>query len=81
LDRNVLDAPELGMEVASMLHKLYPTQFKLDAISALVRNRATLDALDKGVDPQSIAGLWRESVRQFEERRAPYLLYGEKRGD
>ena len=75
-DRNVLDAPELGMELASMLQKLYPTQFHLDAIHTLVANRATMDALDNKEDPQSISDAWREGIVQFEQRRNAYLLYG-----
>ena len=30
LDRNTLDSPELGIELASALHKLYPNDFKLE---------------------------------------------------
>ncbi|MHB1838659.1 MAG: serine hydrolase [Acidobacteriaceae bacterium] len=75
-NRNVLDVPELGAELVSMLQKLYPSQFHLDAIHTLVVNRATMDALDKNEDPQSIAETWREGIKQFEEKRKAYLLYG-----
>jgi uncharacterized protein YbbC (DUF1343 family)/CubicO group peptidase (beta-lactamase class C family) len=76
LNRNALDVPELGVEIASMLHKLYPTQYKLASIAPLVRNKATLDALDKDNDPQSIANLWRQDIQRFEGKRKAYLLYG-----
>lgn len=76
-NRNALDAPELGLELASMLHRLYPVEFHLDAIHSLVANRATMDALDQKSDPQSIADKWRQGIEQFELKRKPYLLYGE----
>ncbi|MGC2163917.1 MAG: serine hydrolase [Silvibacterium sp.] len=73
--RNVLNAPELGVELASMLHKLYPGQFHLDAIHALVANQSTMDALDQQHDPRTIADSWRKGIEQFEQTRKAYLLY------
>jgi uncharacterized protein YbbC (DUF1343 family) len=75
-NRNVFDAPELGLELAAMLQKLYPSQFHLDAIHSLVANRATMNALDKNEDPQRIAETWRQGIVQFKQRRKAYLLYG-----
>ncbi len=75
-NRNVFDAPELGLELAAMLQKLYPSQFHLDAIHSLVANRATMNALDKNEDPQRIAETWRQGIVQFKQRRNAYLLYG-----
>ena len=40
LERNLVDAPELGIELASALHKLYLTDFKLDRMSDLLANQA-----------------------------------------
>ena len=77
-DRNVFDAPELGLELASMLHKLYPVQFHLGAIERLLANRSTLDALQQSKDPQSIAESWDEQLQAFKDKRKAYLLYGSK---
>ncbi len=74
-DRNALDAPELGLEIAAGLWQLYPTQYKLDQIDRLLVNRAVLDALRSGEDPQRIAGDWRADIDRFIERRSHYLLY------
>ena len=38
-DRNVLDTPELGLEIATVLHKLYPEQYQLSRIDTLLANR------------------------------------------
>lgn len=80
VNRNVLNAPELGVELASMLHKLYPDQFHLDAVYTLVANQSTMDALDRQDDPRDIADMWRKGVTEFEETRQAYLLYGTPEG-
>ncbi len=46
-DRAALDSPELGIEITSALHHLYPTQFKLEKVAALVANTETLTALNE----------------------------------
>ena len=74
-DRNVLDTPELGLEIASALHKLYPEQYELGKIDTLLANHEVLEALISGRDPQRIAEDWQESLGNFEIRRKPYLLY------
>jgi uncharacterized protein YbbC (DUF1343 family) len=74
-ERNALDAPELGLEIASALEHLYPGQFKLAALDGLMRNQATLTALTAGEDPRRIAQDWQEAIEQFQKLRSPYLLY------
>lgn len=75
IDRNVLDAPELGVEIASALRHLYADQFQLQKMNTLLANRAVLDAIAAGQDPQHIAEGWRVDVDAFEQRRRPALLY------
>ena len=75
LDRNTLDAPEMGMELASALYKLYPRDFKLERIKDLLVNQSVYDALQAGTDPRRIAQDWRQRTQQFEDLRQKYLLY------
>jgi uncharacterized protein YbbC (DUF1343 family) len=75
LDRNTLDSPELGIELASALHKLYPNDFKLEKISDLLVNQSVLEAITAGVDPRRIAANWQERLDQFVRMRDKYLLY------
>lgn len=75
LDRNFFDAPELGLELASALFKLYPSNFEAAKMSRLVNNRSIMDALTKGTDPRRIAEDWRDSVNGFLQLRRKYLLY------
>jgi uncharacterized protein YbbC (DUF1343 family)/CubicO group peptidase (beta-lactamase class C family) len=75
MDRNALDGPELGLEIASTLWKLYPNNYKLDLIDHLLVNKSVLDALRSGEDPERIAGDWRLALEAFMQRRAQYLEY------
>lgn len=75
LDRNTLDAPELGIELASALHKLYPADFKIERMQDLLVNQVVLGALMAGEDPRRIAEEWEEALQRFIEIRKKYLLY------
>ena len=75
VERNAFDAPQLGIELASALHKLYPEQFHLDKMIDLLVNQAVFDAIAKGEDPRRIAEDWREALEKFEQLREKYLIY------
>ncbi|MGB9028955.1 MAG: serine hydrolase [Acidobacteriaceae bacterium] len=74
-DRNVLDAPELGVEIASGLLRLYPEKFELRKMNTLLANQTVLDAITAGQDPQRIAEDWRAALDAFEQRRQKALIY------
>ncbi len=73
--RNQLDSPELGLEIASALLKLYPRQFAPERIADLLVDRTTFQALIRGDDPRRIADSWRERLEEFTRIRRKYLLY------
>jgi len=75
IDRDALDAPELGIEIASALHRLYPDQYRVEKLDRLMVSKASLDALMQGEDPRRIAEDWRDATEQFQAFRAKYLLY------
>jgi uncharacterized protein YbbC (DUF1343 family)/CubicO group peptidase (beta-lactamase class C family) len=75
IDRNSLDAPELGIELAGALHKLYPQQFHMERMNEILINQAAYDAITSGQDPRRIAEDWREAVEKFQELRQKYLIY------
>jgi len=74
-NRETLDAPEFGVELASALHKLYPQQFELAKMNVLLVNQAALQGLQNGEDPRRIAEDWRDGLDKFMQVRAKYLLY------
>ena len=74
-DRNVLDSPELGVELGVALKKLYPEQWKIDKLIELLVNREVFDAIARGDDPRAIAQGWQEELEKFKAMRQKYLLY------
>ncbi|MEO6802257.1 MAG: DUF1343 domain-containing protein [Granulicella sp.] len=74
-DRNVLDAPELGVEAVSALWKLYPKNFQVDKVDRLLLNHGVLDQIKAGDDPRKIAAGWQSELAVFKATRAKYLLY------
>jgi uncharacterized protein YbbC (DUF1343 family)/CubicO group peptidase (beta-lactamase class C family) len=75
LDRNTLDSPELGIELASALYALYPNDFKLEKIWDLLLNQSVLEALTAHEDPRRIAQDWQQRLDEFVRMREKYLLY------
>ncbi|MGA1999533.1 MAG: serine hydrolase [Terriglobales bacterium] len=75
LDRNTLDAPELGIELASALHKLYPNDWDMRQLVLLVNDPRVVAAITAGADARNIADDWREELERFEQVRKKYLLY------
>lgn len=74
-DRNVLDAPELGIELAVALKKLYPNDWKMERMIEILGNQAVFDGIAQGLDPRSIAESWQAGLEIFENLRSKYLLY------
>jgi uncharacterized protein YbbC (DUF1343 family)/CubicO group peptidase (beta-lactamase class C family) len=77
-DRNVLDSPELGVEIAAALHHFYADQFQLQKMNTLLADRAVFDAITAGGDPEHIAEGWRAELEAFEKLRQPALLYPDR---
>ena len=75
VDRNAFDGPEVGAELASALHKLYPEQYHMDRMIELLPNQAVYDAIAAGQDPRRIADDWREPLEKFQKVREKYLIY------
>jgi uncharacterized protein YbbC (DUF1343 family) len=75
LERNAFDAPELGIELASALRKLYGEQYHMERLIELVVNQSVYDAIFNGEDPRRIAENWREPLEKFQQLRQKYLIY------
>jgi uncharacterized protein YbbC (DUF1343 family) len=74
-DRNGLDAPEMGIEIASALHALYPDQYEMKKLDNLMLNDASAKAIGAGVDPRRVGTEWNDAIETFRAVRAKYLLY------
>jgi uncharacterized protein YbbC (DUF1343 family) len=74
-DRNLFDAPELGIEIASALHSLYPNQYEIKNLDRLMLNNSTAKAIIAGQDPRRVWMDWIDAIEVFQQVRAKYLLY------
>lgn len=73
----VLDSPELGLELASALYKLYPSVYKIDSVDALLLEKDILASIKAGDDPRAVAKKWESdpALAKFRAQRAKHLLY------
>lgn len=74
-DRDTLDSPALGVELASALQRLYPDDFRLDQTLGNIGSRVVVDGIRAGDDPKSIVSAWQPGLDEFRASRARYLLY------
>ena len=78
-ERNLLNSPAIGIELAAALLRLYPKRFEVNAMKPLLANDAELARLTKRDQPKDIVAEWQAPVREFKKKRRPYLLYPELR--
>jgi uncharacterized protein YbbC (DUF1343 family)/CubicO group peptidase (beta-lactamase class C family) len=78
VDRAALDAPRLGLELASALYRLHPREFRIGSILGMLGSRATLEAIRRGEDPSRVAERWSGPLRAFLDLRQRYLRYGSR---
>ena len=74
-DRASLHSMLMGLEIAAALWKLYPENFAVDKIIALLGSKATLERLKRGDAPTVIVADWVDELEAFKKVRAKYLLY------
>ena len=74
-DRNVLDSPALGIEIASALHRLYPGKFEIDKTLPLIGSQKVLQSVKNGMNPNQIVKEWQQALDGFKKMRANYMLY------
>lgn len=75
LNRQSLNSPELGVELASALYKLFPSDFQIDKTLPLLGSQTVIDSIKAGEDPREIELSWQKALNQFREVRDKYLLY------
>ena len=74
-DRRSLRPVRVGLEISSVLHRLYGEQYRLDAAATLFGSRDGLARVRAGEDPGDVAAGWAADEARWRRRRAPYLLY------
>jgi uncharacterized protein YbbC (DUF1343 family) len=74
-DRQAVRSMAMGMEIASVLKKLYPDKFDPDKLLTLVGNEKTIQQLQEGVPAEQIVASWAEDLMSFDALRKKYLVY------
>lgn len=74
-DRASVRSMRVGLEIASVLQKNYPSKFDLAKTIDLLGNDATVQQLQQGVGPEQIIASWSAGLDAFEELRQKYMLY------
>jgi len=74
-DRQVLQPVRLGLEVASILHRLYPADYRLEQENHLLGSATMLSRILAGEDPADIVQTWQADEAQWQQLRSRYLIY------
>ncbi len=74
-DRTTFRPVAAGLQIASSLHSLYPTQFHVEKTIELLGSQSTVDRLARGENPNEIEAGWVDDLNRFRTMREKYLLY------
>ena len=74
-DRQALRPVRLGLEIASILHRLYPDKYRLEAEKNLLGSETALIQILAGENPAGIVKTWQADETHWRQLRRPYLLY------
>jgi len=75
VNREMLDATRLGLEVAGAIQKLYPAKVDWSVNKRLIGSDEVIRRIQAGDDPRSIQQSIQDDVAAFLETRAKYLIY------
>jgi uncharacterized protein YbbC (DUF1343 family) len=74
-DRDAVNAVDLGLTLALILQRLYPGDFALNKLDALLQHAPTIEAIKAGKPLAQIKQAWAVELAAFKKRRAPFLVY------
>jgi uncharacterized protein YbbC (DUF1343 family) len=74
-DRFTVRSMRVGLEIASLLQRLYPKQFDSEKLLLLLGNAETVQQLQAGVIPEKIIASWAPALAVFGAVRRKYFLY------
>jgi uncharacterized protein YbbC (DUF1343 family) len=74
-DRAAVRSMRMGLEIAAILHKLYPAKFDFAKLITLVGNAETIQQLQNGVAPEHIVAGWSDALAKYDHTRREYFLY------
>src|ERR1700730_11082641 len=74
-DRPAGPSMHTGIEIATVLEKLYPTNFDPAKLLLLTGNADTIRQLQEGIPPDQIVASWSTRLSAFDTLRRKYFLY------
>ena len=75
LEREKIQAVDIGLELARALQKLNTNEFALAKVGRLLQDDATLAAIKSGKPVAEIKAEWNSDLADFKKRREKFLLY------
>ena len=75
VNRELVDATRLGLELAGAIQKLYPGKIDWAVDKKLIGSDEVIRRLQAGDDPRAIQQGMQDSVQSFVELRKKYLIY------
>jgi uncharacterized protein YbbC (DUF1343 family)/CubicO group peptidase (beta-lactamase class C family) len=74
-DRDACSVVDIGLAMAELLFRLYPTEFSPEKLERLLANPATLNAIKANKPLSEIHSMWEADLQGFRKLRAKYLMY------
>jgi uncharacterized protein YbbC (DUF1343 family)/CubicO group peptidase (beta-lactamase class C family) len=74
-DWETVDPIEVGIALAVTLRRLYPDDWKPEALNRLMTNQAAYEAIVNGASVQAVRRTWARELREFLAVRETYLRY------
>jgi uncharacterized protein YbbC (DUF1343 family) len=74
-DRAALRSVRVGVEIASALTRMYPSQYRLDLAAGLLCSREALARIKAGDDPALVTASFGAAEARWRLLRSKYLLY------
>jgi uncharacterized protein YbbC (DUF1343 family)/CubicO group peptidase (beta-lactamase class C family) len=74
-DREACNVVDVGLLIATTLHRWYPNDFEVEKISHLLIHKETLEAVKADKSLREIHALWKTEREEFMQRRKKYLIY------
>jgi uncharacterized protein YbbC (DUF1343 family) len=74
-DKQAVRSMRMGIEIATILKKLYPNNFDPAKLMFLIANAETIRQLQEAVPPEQIVASWSADLNTFDTLRRRYFLY------
>jgi len=75
VDRQAFRPVDVGLQIASILRKLYPDEWETKGFNRLLINHKVFDAVVTEKEAESLEELYCQQLEQFVKRRKEFLIY------